>query len=61
LRNLGIGICEICEICGWAAGDVIIKEKRMEIIAKALEQGRTTLSEYESKQVLSAYGIPVTR
>jgi acyl-CoA synthetase (NDP forming) len=33
----------------------------MEIIAKALEEGRNTLSEYESKQVLSAYGIPVTR
>ncbi len=33
----------------------------MEIIAKALEEGRNTLSEYESKQVLAAYGIPVTR
>jgi acyl-CoA synthetase (NDP forming) len=33
----------------------------MEMIAKALEEGRTTLSEYESKQVLSSYGIPVTR
>ncbi|MDQ1335754.1 MAG: acetate---CoA ligase (ADP-forming) subunit beta [Thermodesulfobacteriota bacterium] len=33
----------------------------MEIIAKALKEGRTTLSEYESKQVLSSYGIPVTR
>ena len=33
----------------------------MEIIKKALEEGRTTLSEYESKQVLAPYRIPVTR
>ena len=33
----------------------------MEIIEKALGEGRSTLSEYESKQLLSAYGIPVTR
>jgi len=26
-----------------------------------LEQGRTTLSEYESKQILAAYDIPVTK
>ena len=33
----------------------------MEIIEKALKEGRTTLSEHESKQVLASYGIPVTR
>ncbi len=33
----------------------------MEIIDRALEKGRTTLSEFESKQVLAACGIPVTR
>ena len=33
----------------------------MEIIDKAVEAGWTSLSEYESKQVLASYGIPVTR
>lgn len=33
----------------------------MEIIDKALEEGRETLSEYESKRVLASYQIPVTR
>ena len=33
----------------------------MNIIDCALQQGRTTLSEYESKQILSSYHIPVTR
>lgn len=33
----------------------------MEIIERALVEGRNTLSEYESKQLLTAYGIPVTR
>ena len=32
----------------------------MEIISKALNEGRKTLSEYDSKQLLAAYGIPVT-
>jgi len=33
----------------------------MEIIEKALGEGRSTLSEYESKQILAAYQIPVTK
>lgn len=33
----------------------------MELIEKALREGRSTLSEYDSKQVLASYGIPVTR
>jgi acetyl-CoA synthetase (ADP-forming) len=32
----------------------------MHLIDLALEDGRTTLSEYESKKVLAYYGIPVT-
>ena len=32
----------------------------MKLIDRALEEGRTTLSEYESKKVLAHYGIPVT-
>ena len=33
----------------------------MEIIDKAIREGRTTLSEFESKKLLAAYKIPVTR
>ena len=33
----------------------------MKIIEKALEEGKTTLSEYESKQILAEYQIPVTK
>jgi len=33
----------------------------MEIIEKALGKGKTTLSEYESKKILAAYRIPVTK
>ena len=36
-------------------------ERQMKIIENAISEGRTALSEYESKQVLSAYEIPVTR
>lgn len=32
----------------------------MKIINEAIREGRTTLSEYESKQVLASYRIPVT-
>jgi acetyl-CoA synthetase (ADP-forming) len=33
----------------------------MNIIEKALKEGRTKLSEYETKQVLASYQIPVTK
>ena len=33
----------------------------MTIIQEALRQERSTLSEFESKQVLNSYGIPITR
>lgn len=36
-------------------------ERQIKIIENAINEGRTALSEYESKQVLSAYEIPVTR
>jgi acyl-CoA synthetase (NDP forming) len=37
------------------------KESAIHIINNALQEGRKALSEYESKQVLVAYDIPVTR
>jgi acyl-CoA synthetase (NDP forming) len=37
------------------------KESAIRIINNALQAGRKTLSEFESKQVLAAYDIPVTR
>jgi acetyl-CoA synthetase (ADP-forming) len=33
----------------------------MNLFDQALKDGRTTLSEYESKKILASYGIPVTR
>ena len=33
----------------------------MEIIDRALKEGRTVLTEYEAKQVLASYGLPVAR
>jgi acetate---CoA ligase (ADP-forming) subunit beta len=37
------------------------KDKAVKIIGNALNKGRKTLSEYESKQVLAAYDIPITK
>jgi acetyl-CoA synthetase (ADP-forming) len=37
------------------------KEAAVQIIEKALGEGRKTLSEYEAKQILASYRIPVTR
>jgi len=36
-------------------------DQKHELLEKALSEGRTILSEHESKKFLSAYGIPVTR
>ncbi len=36
-------------------------DKAVKIIEKAMKQGRKTLSEYEAKQILAAYDIPVTK
>jgi acyl-CoA synthetase (NDP forming) len=40
---------------------IMSRESAMHIINNALQEGRKALSEYESKQVLAAYDIPVTR
>jgi len=40
--------------------DVNMKEAQ-DVIEKALKEGRASLSEYESKNLLRLYGIPVTR
>jgi succinyl-CoA synthetase beta subunit len=37
------------------------KDSAAQIIKIALQEGRSALSEYEAKQVLAAYGLPVTR
>lgn len=37
------------------------KDSTTQIIKIALQEGRSALSEYEAKQVLAAYGLPVTR
>ena len=37
------------------------REMAVEIVRKARDAGRETLSEHESKDVLACYGIPVTR
>lgn len=34
---------------------------QMEIIDHAQREGRTVLTEYESKQILASYGLPITR
>jgi acyl-CoA synthetase (NDP forming) len=36
-------------------------EVKMNLIDQAIKDGRTALSEYESKQILASYGIPVTQ
>ena len=37
------------------------RERSSDLIEKALGEGRTSLSEHESKEILRAYAIPVTR
>ena len=36
-------------------------EGSLDVIEKAIKEGRTTLSEHDSKAVLKAYDIPVNR
>jgi len=36
------------------------KDKAVKVVANALKKGQKTLSEYEAKQVLAAYEIPIT-
>jgi acetyl-CoA synthetase (ADP-forming) len=36
-------------------------EERMEIIKNALKEGRTALSEHESKEILASYQIPISK
>ncbi len=38
-----------------------MKEEVQAIVQKAQDEGRTSLSEYESKNLLRAYGVPTTR
>src|SRR5208337_2608298 len=40
--------------------DVASMEESMSMIEKALAEGRSALSEHESKELLSSFGIPVT-
>lgn len=37
------------------------QQSAMEMVSEVHRQGRSALSEYEAKQVLAAYGIPITR
>jgi acyl-CoA synthetase (NDP forming) len=41
--------------------EIMKKDKAVKVIANALNSGQKTLSEYEAKQVLAAYEIPITR
>ncbi len=36
-----------------------MKEEALKVIEEVLASGRTALVEYEAKQVLKAYGLPV--
>ena len=51
------------EPCGKKDGRSLdhVGRKKMKIVDEAIKRGRTALSEYESKQLLAQYGIPVTQ
>lgn len=53
------GIYETPELAVDVAGEEIDRERVREVIEGVRSRGRTLLTEYEAKEILAAYGIPV--